>query len=274
MTPPSNRIDRLFERTRGEKRAALVLYLTAGFPDADTTRRLLPVLERAGCDLVELGIPFSDPIADGPTIQKASTVALENGMTLGKALDLLSAFRAGSEMPVVPFGAYNPFYRRGLDRFASEAAEAGADGVLIADLPLEEARDARATFARHDLHLISLIAPTSPDSRVQRIAAASSGFLYAIAIKGITGVRGDVGESVVPYLQRLRRQTDLPLALGFGISKPEHVAQVAPHCDAVVVGSGLISLIERCAAEGLDLEGEVERYVRSLSAALGGSVPA
>lgn len=269
-----NRIDELFQRTRAEKRAALILYITSGFPDAETTRRLLPVLEAAGCDLIELGVPFSDPIADGPTIQRASTVALENGMTFQKTLDLLADFRRTSQLPVVLFGASNPFYRRGLEKTAADALAAGADGFLAADVPVEEAAAFRAALKPHGLHLISLVAPTSPDDRVRRIASASSGFLYCIAIKGITGARGNLGDSVVPYLQRLRGLTDLPLALGFGISTPEHVATVAPHCDAVVVGSALISLIEECGRDGRDLEKEVGDYVRSLSAALRGTVSA
>jgi len=270
----NNRIDQLFAKTRAEKRAALILYLTSGFPDAATTRRILPVLEEAGCDLVELGVPFSDPIADGPTIQHASTVALENGMTFQETLNIITEFRQSSQLPIVLFGASNPFYRRGLDRSAADAKAAGADGFLAADVPVEEAADFRAALRPHDLHLISLVAPTSPDDRVRHIAAASSGFLYCIAIKGITGARGDLGDSVVPYLQRLRGLTDMPLALGFGISTPEHVATVAPHCDAVVVGSALINLIEKCHREGLDLEQQVGDYVRSLAAALTGNVSA
>lgn len=264
----SNRIDSLFARCRQEERAALILYLTSGFPDAQTTRRLLPVLEQAGCDLVELGVPFSDPIADGPTIQRASAVALERGMSLSATLEIVSEFRRQSAMPLILFGAYNPFLRHGLQETAREAAGAGADGILAADLPIEEAAPFREACRANGLHLIALIAPTSPDARIAAIARSASGFLYCMALKGTTGARSAIGADVGPYLARVRRQTTLPLAVGFGIGKPEHVAAVGPHCDAVVVGSALIDLIGRCEREGLDLERTIERYVRSLAEAL------
>jgi tryptophan synthase alpha chain len=264
------RLSQMFAKCRAENRAALILYLTAGFPTADVTRRLLPVLERAGCDLVELGVPFSDPIADGPTIQKASTVALENGMSLDKALGLVRDFRQSSALPMILFGAYNPFVVRGLDAMASMAAEAGIDGMLAADLPVEEAADLRAACHAKGLDLVLLAAPTSPTERLRSIAAQSSGFLYCISVKGITGARTELGPQVAAYLDRVRPAAgELPIAVGFGISTPEHVRAVAPHADAVVVGSGLISLIEACVREGRDLEAEVGNYVSGLAAALG-----
>ena len=264
----ANRIDRLFERCRAENRAALILYLTSGFPDEQTTRRLLPVLEEAGCDLIELGVPFSDPIADGPTIQQASTVALGGGMTLEKTLAIVRDFRRESELPLILFGAYNPFLRRGLAESARDAASAGADGFLAADLPVEEALPFREACREHGLHLVSLIAPTSPERRISAIAAQSSGFLYCIAVKGITGARTSVATDVSGYLTRIHELTPIPLALGFGISKPEHVAAVAPHCEAVVVGSALINLIGDCTRRGGNLEKEVGDYIRSLVPAL------
>lgn len=269
MTAATNidRIDGLFARCRQENRAALILYITSGFPDEATTRRLLPVLAEAGCDLIELGVPFSDPIADGPVIQKASVVALERGMTCTKALDILKDFRASHSTPVILFGAWNPFLRRGVKNAVADAVAAGADGYLVPDLPVEESAEMREACRRAGLHLVAFIAPTTPDERVAMIASHGSGFLYCFALKGITGVRSSVGEDVFPYLERIRRQTDLPRALGFGIGTPEHVAALAPHCEGVVVGSALVALIERCTREGLDLEREVGAYVRSLAAA-------
>jgi len=269
MTPTTtaDRIADLFARCRAENRAALILYLTSGFPDEATTRRLLPVLAEAGADLIELGVPFSDPIADGPVIQKASTVALERGMTLEKTLGILKDFRAGHGTPTILFGAWNPFLRRGTERVVADAAAAGADGFLVPDLPVEEAAVMREACRRAGLHFVAFIAPTTPDARMAMIARHGTGFLYCFAIKGITGMRAAVADTVFPYLERIGRQAKLPRALGFGIGTPEHVAAVAPHCEGVVVGSALISLIERCFAEGRDLEREVGAYVRSLAAA-------
>jgi tryptophan synthase alpha chain len=264
----ANRIDRLFESCREQKRPALILYLTSGFPDEETTRRLMPVLEEAGCDLLELGVPFSDPIADGPTIQKASTEALERGMTLARTLAIVRDLRATSQMPVILFGAYNPFLRHGLEETARDAAAAGVDGLLAADLPIEEAGPLRTALAAQGLHLVPLAAPTSPDERLRAIGEVASGFLYCIALKGITGARGAVADDVVPYLQRVRRATRVPLALGFGISTPEHVTAMKPYADAIVVGSALIATIRDARDAGRDPVEAARAYVRSLAAAL------
>ncbi len=264
-----NRVDSLFQRCAQEKRSALVLYLTSGFPDAATTRRLLPVLAKSGCDLIELGVPFSDPIADGPIIQRSSTVALGAGMTLPITLDILKEFRAGHDTPVILFGALNPYLARGLEHSADLAADAGADGILAADLPHEEAAEFSAILRERGLHLITLVAPTTPDDRFATIAADSTGFLYCIAMKGTTGQLSGVTAASAGYLARLRRNTNLPLALGFGISKPEHVrAAVEAGADGVVVGSSLITLVEETIARKGDLDGVVSDYVRGLASEL------
>lgn len=260
-----NRIDEMFDRARAERRAALILYITAGFPDADTTRRLLPVLAESGCDLIELGAPFSDPIADGPTIQQASTKALEAGMTLPKAFDILRGFRGAHDTPVVVFGAFNPFLARGLEATARMAKEAGADGFLAADVPVEEAEEFGAICRAQGLHLVLLAAPTSPPERLERIGALTGGFLYCISMKGITGGSGGIDAGIGAYIERLRAATAAPLAVGFGISTPEHASALAPQADAIVVGSALIRLIEKVSSEGGDLEGEVARFVRDLA---------
>ncbi|MEQ8821151.1 MAG: tryptophan synthase subunit alpha [Sumerlaeia bacterium] len=265
-----NRIEALFRRTREENRAALILYLTSGFPNEETTRRLLPVLAEAGCDLIELGVPFSDPIADGPTIQKASSVALDNGMTLSKTLEIAREFRAAHETPLILFGALNPFLKRGLEASARAAREAGADGFLAADLPAEEADEFAEICERENLKLVLLAAPTSPDGRLRAIAAKSTGFLYCISSRGITGARDTMGPNVTEYLGRVRAQIEatgkpLPLAVGFGISKPEHAALMAPHCEAVVVGSALINLIQECANRGEDPAEPVRAFVRAMA---------
>ncbi len=264
----TDRIAGLFTRARAANRAALIMYLTAGFPDLETTRRLLPVLEANGCDLVEFGIPFSDPIADGPIIQQASTQALGAGMTLRKGLELVREFRASSAMPLVMFGALNPFLAYGLPECVEEAARLGIDGFLIPDLPLEEAAEMRGLCRARGLHLVQFIAPTTPPGRMKAIAAASSGFLYCFALKGITGLRDSMDANLGPYMADVRNATGLPLAIGFGISRPEHVASVARHGDAAVVGTGLIRVIMDCTSRGGNLEAEVGAYVRGLAAAL------
>ena len=270
----TNRIDELFSRCRQERRAALILYLTSGFPDEAATRRLHPVLAESGADLIELGVPFSDPIADGPTIQKASSIALERGMTLAKTLELLREFRTQFQTPVVLFGALNPFLVRGYDESARLAKQAGADGFLAADLPAEEAAEFREACDTHGLHLIPLIAPTTSNERISLIARHASGFLYCIARRGITGASSALDQGVLDYLDRVRSHAGLPLAVGFGIATPEHVRTLAPHCNAVVVGSALITLIRQCEEEGLNMEQEVAAYVRSLSQACSQGLPA
>ncbi|MCC5876671.1 MAG: tryptophan synthase subunit alpha [Candidatus Sumerlaeia bacterium] len=267
-----NRIDKLFARCREENRAALILFITSGFPDLETTRELLPVLEENGCDLVELGVPFSDPIADGPVIQKASTVALEAGATFPKTLDLLREFRKNSQMPVILFGALNPYLVRGLEESARMAVEAGADGILAADLPFEESGEFRDLLAARNLHLITLIAPTTPSPRIRRISDSSTGFMYCISYKGVTGKGGAEGqlETVArEYIGKIKAESDLPLALGFGIRTPENVRQaVDGGSDGVVVGTALIQCIEKAKAEGRDVKKVVGEYVKGLASEL------
>jgi tryptophan synthase alpha chain len=271
----NNRVDTLFSQCRAENRAALILFLTSGFPTMETTRKILPVLEESGCDMLELGVPFSDPIADGPVIQKASTIALEAGTTFPATLETLRAFREHSEMPVILFGALNPYLARGLDHSARMSREAGADGILAADLPFEEAEEFRDILAAQNLHLITLVAPTSPPDRISMISEKSSGFIYCIAYKGVTG-KGDVDKSqhlreeAGAYLDKIKAHSDLPLALGFGIRTPRDVrAAVDAGADAVVVGTALIQLVEKATEEGQDVAAVVAEYVRSLAAELG-----
>ncbi len=267
--PSTGRIENLFAGCRAEDRAALVIFITAGYPDAATTAELLPVLEEAGCDLIELGIPFSDPIADGPVIQRSSTIALERGMTLPGTMDLLADFRRGSQLPVVLFGSLNPFMARGLEKSAARAEEAGADGILAADLPQDEAAEFAAILRRHRLHLITLVAPTTPPERIRHLAGNSTGFLYCVSMKGVTGTATGIDSSVQAYIDRIRGETDLPLALGFGISEPDHVRQaVSTGVDGVVVGSALIRTIGNALDEGRDVKKSVHDYVRGLATAL------
>ncbi len=267
-----NRLDERFALCQSEGRAALILYLTAGFPDLETTARLLPALERAGADVIELGVPFSDPIADGPVIQRACARALEAGTTLRGILDLLRRAREadGLQIPVVLFGALNPFLRYGPEALAREMAACGAQGLLAADLPVEEAEEFRAPLRAAGLHLIFLAAPTTPEPRLRAIAERASGLLYAIALKGVTGARADFDPAIGPYLERLKRAVAgrVPVALGFGISTPEHARRAARDCEGVVVGSALIREIEGALARGEDPIEAAARLTRSLAAAL------
>jgi len=255
-------------RSRGER--ALIPYLTAGYPSPAHTVQLLQSLEEGGADVIELGVPFSDPLADGPTIQAASSVALDHGVTLPQILEMVREFRkTGSETPIVLFGAYNPYFHYGLERFANDAKEAGADAVLIADLPVEEADEAAPILKAAGLDLICLIAPTSNLERKRIICEHGSGFLYYISVKGVTGARQNLSFELEETISEIKSCTDLPVAVGFGISTAAQAKQVGEWADGVVVGSALIDLITRN-SQGADnvLYSAVAGYMRELKEAL------
>lgn len=245
MATLTNNIDATFEALRGSDRAALVPYLTAGYPSPEWTLPLLEMLATQGADLIELGVPFSDPIADGPTIQAACKVALDAGTTLAGVLDTLAAFRRRFSTPVVLFGALNPFLRYGLEEFALAASRAGADGVLIPDVPLEESEPIAATLATHRLHLIQLVAPTTPFSRKKLIVERAAGFIYYISVKGVTGARAQARFALVEPLAELRQLCSLPVVVGFGIATSAQAREVARIADGVVVGSALVERVGR-----------------------------
>jgi tryptophan synthase alpha chain len=236
-----SRIERRFAELREEGRAGLVTYLTVGDPDPDTSARLFAGLARAGADLIEIGMPFSDPMADGPVIQEAGQRALKQGMNLRRTLAFVRELRRADEAtPIVLMGYYNPIYRYGAEAFARDAVDAGVDGVIIVDLPPEE--DAELTGPAHatGLDFVRLATPTSDEHRLQRIVNHASGFIYYVAIAGITGTRSADSASVGAAVTRLRRYTPLPVAVGFGIRTPEQAAAVARAADAAVVGSSLV----------------------------------
>jgi tryptophan synthase alpha chain len=240
MTRIGERFDAL--RARGGK--AFVGFLTAGDPSLERTVDAALELERGGADVLELGVPFSDPVADGPVIQRASERALRHGVTLPRVLEAARRIRRRSELPLLLFSYLNPLLRLGLERLAVEAREAGIDGVLVTDLPTEEA-DTWLDVARgQGLDTVFLAAPTSPDERLRRIARASSGFVYAVSRTGVTGETGRLSEDAAPLVARLRAVTRLPVALGFGISTPEQARAGAEAADGVVVGSALVRLLE------------------------------
>jgi tryptophan synthase alpha chain len=261
-----NRIDAMFQAKRQTGSKALILYLTAGFPDLETTERLVPALEESGCDLLELGIPFSDPLADGPTIQQASFEALQAGASLAKILDMVERLRSRVKMPMILFSAYNPLLRFGLDRLVKRCVEIGIDGYLVADLPLEESYAFRQRVREVDQHLIYLTAPTTPDDRKIKYARKASGFLYHISVAGVTGARETVADDLAAQIAPYREASDIPVAVGFGISRPEHVAQVAQVADAAVVGSQLINVVMKHRAEGAEgIERAVREFVLGLA---------
>jgi tryptophan synthase alpha chain len=262
------RIGRLFEDKKKTDRKALIAYLTVGDPSPDRTPALVEALVRGGADLIELGVPFSDPSADGPVIQAAGERALKAGTTLARVLEVAAEIRQKSAVPLLLFTYLNPVLRYGLERLAEDAAAAGIDGCLLTDASVEEAREYVAAMHRHGLDTVFLAAPTSTARRLKLVAQYSTGFVYLVSRTGVTGERDSLSNTVAPLVEAVRAVTDLPLAVGFGISKPEHVAELGRQVEAVVVGSAIVRLIERH-AENASLEIQLESFVRELKRGFG-----
>jgi len=262
---PPSRIDNAFDRLRADRRGGMVTYVTAGDPDADTSARILIALAKAGADVLEVGVPFSDPLADGPVIQRATERALAAGMTLRGALDVVAEVRRAVETPIVLFTYANPVVRMDPQVFARTAREAGVDGVLILDYPVEEAEPLRGALIDAGLDPIFLISPTTTDARIRRSGELGRGFLYVISRLGVTGVRDSLATDVSELVTRVRGQSRLPVALGFGISTPEHVVQACASADAAVVGSALVNIIAQHGAspDVADRAGEYVRWLKS-----------
>jgi tryptophan synthase alpha chain len=239
-----SRIGERFERRRAEGKPAFVAFLTAGDPSLDRTVEAALELDRAGVDVLELGVPFSDPLADGPVIQRASERALARGVTLPRVVEAVGRIRERSELPLLLFSYYNPLLQHGLERLARDARAAGVDGVLVTDLPPEEAGEWTAAARAADLDTVFLASPTSPAERLVRVAEASRGFVYAISRTGVTGERQSLSEDARPLVARLHGLTRVPVALGFGLSTPEQVREAAAVADGVVVGSALVRFLE------------------------------
>jgi tryptophan synthase alpha chain len=239
-----SRVERRFAALREEGRAGLITYLTAGDPDRDTSARLLSGLAKAGADLIEIGMPFSDPMADGPVIQEAGQRALKQGMTLDRTLALVRELRRADETtPIVLMGYYNPIYRYGAEAFSRDAVAAGVDGVIVVDLPPEEDTELAVPARAAGLDFVRLATPTSDDRRLPKIVEQASGFIYYVAIAGITGTRSADYATITAAVARLRRFTHLPIAVGFGIRTPAQAAEVARAADAAVVGSSLVQRV-------------------------------
>lgn len=259
-----NRIDTAFERRRAEGRAAMIYYLTAGYPDLATTETAIGALAEAGADIIELGIPFSDPIADGPTIQEASKVALENGVTVPKILELGARVRKNHpDLAILLFGAYNPILHYGEKAFVEAAANAGVDGLLIPDLPPEAAGELRAAAESAGLSMVFLVAPTTTPERAQKIAEASSGFIYYISIRGVTGARATLPPDLEPRVKAVKALTGKPVAVGFGVAEPEQARAIGKFADGVIIGSALVKLIGANAGKK-ELADKVREYAESM----------
>jgi tryptophan synthase alpha chain len=253
-------------RLKGEK--ALIPYVTAGDPSLAATKKLLFALEAAGADLIEIGVPFSDPTADGPVIQRASERSLKNGASLTAVLDLVGTVRPGIGVPLVLFGYYNPILTFGPERFAARAREVGVDGILVVDLPPEESNELRRYTDPLGIDFISLVTPTCDDERLGKISDDASGFLYYVSVTGVTGTRSSLPPDTEGNIARIRAMTDLPVVVGFGIANPATAARAARAADGVVVGSALVSIVELHERDENGLVHEVEGFIRSMKAPL------
>ncbi len=281
MSPPGEtetRLERRFAALRAARRSALVTFTTAGDPDAASSLAILKGLPRAGADIIEIGMPFSDPMADGPVVQAASQRALRAGMTLARTLDMVADFRREDDVtPIILMGYYNPIYRYGGSRFINDALRAGVDGLIVVDLPPEEDDELCHPALTAGLHWIRLATPTTDDNRLPVVLSNTSGFVYYVSVIGITGTRSASDEAIRAAVERLRRHTRLPIAVGFGIKTPAQAAAVAAVADAAVVGSALVERIaQNIDATGtarLQLLASVLGFVESLAAPLRGAAP-
>lgn len=262
-----NRITNKFNELNEKGRIALVTYITAGDPSLEITEDIVVQLEKSGADIIELGVPFSDPMADGPAIQLASERALKAGTTLRDVLNSVRKLRKLTEIPIILFGYYNPFFHYGVEKFANDAADAGADGVLVVDLPPEEAPEFKIHTDKADLDLVFLLAPTSTTERVELIAENASGFVYLVSVTGVTGVRPDLNYSLDDLAEQIKSTTGLPVGVGFGVSSPDQVKTIARYADAVIVGSAIVRIIEQHGSDKNSLLSELSAFISGLSGA-------
>lgn len=261
------RIQATFEQLKQRGETALIPFITAGDPDLATTEKLIHALVENGADLIELGFPFSDPMADGPTIQAASERALESGTTLSKVLEMVARVRQHTNVPLVLMGYYNPLLSYGPERFAADAAEAGVDGLLLVDLPAEEAGEIRSHLQQAGISLIQLLAPTTPSQRMQRLVADAEGFVYFVSMTGVTGASQVDANAIEQQVNDLKQLSPVPVAVGFGISSPSDAEAVGRFADAVVVGSALVKVVAAY-GESPELVAQVGAFVRSLKEGL------
>jgi tryptophan synthase alpha chain len=268
--PPIAKLEAMFAANRAAGRKALAPFVTAGDPDADTTVAVLQTLDKAGASLCELGVPYSDPIADGAVIQASYTRALGKGFTLAGVFDVAKRASAGCSMPILAMASYSLIFRRGIDRFVADAVAAGLAGFVVPDLPLEESDDLDAACRKAGLALVRLVTPTTPPERAEAIAKKSTGFLYCVSVAGVTGARTDLPPGLVDRVKWLKTKTDVPILVGFGISGPDQVRGVAAVADGVIVGSALVRRIaEAAGASREQMLADVAAYTGDLAAACG-----
>ena len=261
-----NRIDKKFQELRDQGAKAFMPYLCAGDPNPELTSKLLLTLEEAGADLIELGVPFSDPIADGPTVQRASERALTHRISLQQILEIVASLRTQTEIPIALMSYYNPIFRMGEDAFCKAAQDAGVDGVIIPDLPPEQAQSLLEIAPRYNLATIFLVAPTSPPERMQLIASVSTGFVYCVSVTGVTGARAMLSDEIAPMIAELRKHTDKPISVGFGVSTPDQATQIAQIADGVIVGSAIVNVIEEHINDEARLLTAVKQFASDLAA--------
>ena len=268
-----SRLTARFEELRNEGDGALVAFVVAGHPDVERSSRILLAIADAGADVIELGIPFSDPLADGPVIQAASQAALSKDVTPAQVLEMAASLRRVRDLPIVIMTCYNPIVQLGIETFARNSGAAGVDGVIVTDLPPEEAAEGIGVATRHQVDTIFLLAPTSPPDRVKKIVDLATGFVYCVSRMGVTGARAELPADLKDFVGRIRARTQKPVAVGFGVSRPEHVAEVCGLADGAVVGSAVVSLIDR-ELSSAGLEQSVAGFVKELKAATKGKRPA
>lgn len=264
-----SRLTSCFDTLRAENRAAFVTFVTAGDPDYETSMEIVSGLPGAGADIIELGMPFTDPSADGPAIDKAAQRALKAGASMKKTLGMVTAFRARNDTtPIVLMGYFNPIYTYGVERFCQDAARAGVDGLIVVDLPPEEDAELLAPANANGIDVIRLATPTSDDERLPVIVSGASGFVYYVAVAGVTGGKSATADDIGDAVTRIKRHTDLPVAVGFGIRTPEQAADIAARADGAVVGSAIVSLIEQGLENGIsspEIVGNVLNFTQSLA---------
>lgn len=261
-----NRINRKFRSLKKEKKKAFIAFITAGDPSMQATERLVYELAANGADLIELGVPFSDPLADGPTIQAASERALKHNTNLKDILGLVKKLRKKTDIPLVLMTYYNPVFKYGLEKFAGDSKQAGVDGIIVPDLPPEEGADLNRALRRNGLDMIYLLAPTSAKGRIRSIAAKSKGFIYYVSLTGVTGARAKLPEEISASVKTIKRLTKTPVCVGFGISSPEEARRVARAADGIIVGSAIVKVIEKNLRDK-DMVKKVGRFVKGLARA-------
>lgn len=261
-----NRIDLKFKELKGKNEKAMISFITAGDPNFEVTEKLVYSMEEAGADIVELGIPYSDPIADGPTIQKSSARSLKNGTTIAKIMDSVENIRLKTEIPLVYLVYYNSVFKYGIEKFISQCSKVGIDGIIIPDLPIEERADILKIAGKYDVSLIPLIAPTSKE-RIKKIVTNASGFIYCVSTNGVTGTRNKINTNIKEYMDIVSRYTDIPKAIGFGISNAEMAKEMKPYCDGVIIGSAIVKKVDETENEE-EIIKNVKAFIKDVKAVL------